>query len=119
MDIVIFSLWDPRIFTCINSHDSLSSFSFIKQTTSHHSHNSNSNYTFRHTSLQKKSTKNKTTSAATTPAQTPFQTPRVSLEESRLVDTTTKQMKQANDTEMLHNLMAKVISGGHNGPYIL
>ncbi|KAF9898857.1 hypothetical protein EC991_010203, partial [Linnemannia zychae] len=61
------------------------------------------------------SNKNKTTSAATTPAQTP----RVSMEESRLVDTTAKQAKQAHDAEMLHKLMAKAMSGGRNGPYIL
>ncbi|KAK3843616.1 MAG: hypothetical protein J3R72DRAFT_489502 [Linnemannia gamsii] len=66
----------------------------------------------------KKSNKNKTASAANTPAQTPAQTPRVSMEESRLVDTTTsttaKQMKQAHDAEMLHNLMARAMSGGRN-----
>ncbi|KAF9120822.1 hypothetical protein BGW39_011063, partial [Mortierella sp. 14UC] len=65
------------------------------------------------------SNKNKTASAATTPAQTPAQTPRVSMEESRLVDTTAKKMKQAHDPEMFYNLMAKAMSGGRNGPYIL
>ncbi|KAF8927222.1 hypothetical protein BGZ47_002264 [Haplosporangium gracile] len=67
----------------------------------------------------KKSNKNKTASAAATPAQTPFQTPRVSMEESCAVDMTAKQMKQAQDAEMLHNLMTKAMSGGRFGPYIL
>ncbi|KAF9150339.1 hypothetical protein BG015_007842 [Linnemannia schmuckeri] len=67
----------------------------------------------------KKSNKNKTASTATTPAQTPAQTPRVSMEESRTVDMTAKQMKQTQDAEMLHNLMTKAMSGGRFGPYIL
>ncbi|KAG9072505.1 hypothetical protein KI688_000276 [Linnemannia hyalina] len=68
----------------------------------------------------KKSKKNKTASAANTPGQTPIQTPRVSLEESRPVDMASKQqMKQAQDAEMLHNLMTKAMSGGRFGPYIL
>ncbi|KAG0302346.1 hypothetical protein BGZ97_002392 [Linnemannia gamsii] len=67
----------------------------------------------------KKSNKNKTASAVTTPVQTPAQTPRVSMEESRLVDMTAKQMKHAQDAEMLHKLMTKAMSGGRNGPYIL
>ncbi|KAG0277423.1 hypothetical protein BGZ96_002862, partial [Linnemannia gamsii] len=67
----------------------------------------------------KKSNKNKTASAATTPAQTPAQTPRVSMEESRFVDMTAKQTKQVQDAEMLHSLMAKAMSSGRSGLYIL
>ncbi|KAG0320604.1 hypothetical protein BG000_003505 [Podila horticola] len=59
----------------------------------------------------KKANKNKTASAAPTPAQTP----RASMDDVRpSTITMTKQQKQVNDAELLHRLMVKAMSGGHN-----
>jgi hypothetical protein len=32
---------------------------------------------------------------------------------------TAEQQKQAKDAEILYNMIAKAVSGGQNGPYIL
>ncbi|KAF9379668.1 hypothetical protein CPB97_008840 [Podila verticillata] len=63
----------------------------------------------------KMANKNKTASAAPTPAQTP----RASMDDTRPSTSTMSKKKQVNDAELLHSLMVKAMSGGHNGPYIL
>ncbi|KAF9962316.1 hypothetical protein BGZ72_007369 [Mortierella alpina] len=66
----------------------------------------------------KKSSKNKTASAVATP----FHTPRTSLDGSRPSTSnnlTAKQQKEAQEAEVLYNLISKAMSGGRNGPYIL
>ncbi|KAF9310003.1 hypothetical protein BG003_009045 [Podila horticola] len=64
----------------------------------------------------KKANKNKTASAAPTPAQTP----RASMDDVRpSTSTMTKLQKQVNDAELLHRLMVKAMSGGHNAPSAL
>ncbi|KAF9357730.1 hypothetical protein BGX26_003206 [Mortierella sp. AD094] len=61
----------------------------------------------------KKSDKNKTASVAATPAHTP----RDSIDKSRAAVSglTDKQLRQAQDAERLHSLIAKAISGGQTG----
>ncbi len=66
----------------------------------------------------KKSSKNKTASASVTP----FHTPRTSLDGSRPTvssNMTARQQKEAQEAEVLYNLISKALSGGRNGPYML